>query len=176
MKLAVDQLLAQNWDRLFGYAVSLAGEHEAAKDLLQECAVRALTARDVPKIPQAGRAWLFRIVRNLWLDGLRTAHRHQKATRGLQALPENSWSADTELVAGITIREAMARLDPSHREVVVLIDIVGFRYAEAADLIGVPVGTVMSRLSRARSTLLDTIDGQEVGAGKIVQLADRRRQ
>jgi len=54
--------------RLYGYAVSLAGNHHQAEDLVQECALRALTAKNVPGDEPAYRAWLFRILRNAFVD------------------------------------------------------------------------------------------------------------
>ncbi len=57
--------------RLYGYAFSLAGDHHQAEDLVQECAVRALTAKNTPRDERAYRAWLFRILRNAFLDQVR---------------------------------------------------------------------------------------------------------
>lgn len=81
------------------------------------------------------------------------------------------WRHDDRLIAEITVRQALDRLDPPHREILELIDLAGFRYAEAADILGVPVGTVMSRVSRARLSLLEAIEG-----GNLRPLAARRRQ
>lgn len=134
----------------------LTGDPEAASDLTQTCAVRALASLASPAEQGAMRSWLFKIIRNAWIDDFRR-------TKGKVAeLPadafENSWRYDDQLIAELTVRQAMERIDPVHREVVTLIDLAGYRYAEAAEILGVPIGTVMSRLSRARLALLENIE------------------
>lgn len=81
------------------------------------------------------------------------------------------WRHDDRLIAAITVRQALERLDPPHREVIELVELAGFRYAEAAQILDVPVGTVMSRLSRARLSLLEALE-----EGNLRPLATRRRQ
>lgn len=75
---------------------------------------------------------------------------------------ETPWRHDDRLIAEITVKQALERLDATHRDIIELVDLAGFRYAEAAEILGVPVGTVMSRLSRARLALLDEIGGRNV--------------
>jgi RNA polymerase sigma-70 factor, ECF subfamily len=144
--------------RLFGYGLSLTGNREEAGDLLQECAVRALSARSVPDGEPARRAWLFRILRNAWID----QHRRRRVVE-LVELDEGRcddhvlWSGERGIIDAIAVRQALARLPVAYREIVSLVDLVGFSYSEAAELVGVPIGTVMSRLSRARKALLKDI-------------------
>jgi RNA polymerase sigma-70 factor (ECF subfamily) len=143
---------------LFGYAMSLTGDREAARDLLQQSALRALDARHPPHNGCSIRAWLFRIVRNGWID----QHRREIVRISLPAagpVEQEPWHYDDRLIAELTIREALLRLDPPHREIIELVDISGFSYREAAEILEIPVGTVMSRLSRARLALLDAIGG-----------------
>lgn len=165
---AVERALRQNWDRLFYYARRLCGSRDAAADLLQSCAMKALSASP-PAEETRIRAWLFTILRNVWID----EHRRGQVSALAEDndLEERHWRYDDRLIAEITVRQALDRLEPSQREVVELIDLAGFKYAEAAELLGVPVGTIMSRLSRARLALLDTIEG-----GNVRALATRRRQ
>ena len=142
--------------RLFGYALSLTNDREQARDLVQECALKALAAKRVPADRAAYRAWLFRILRNAFLDRRRRVGQHGPSVQIEEAETLNGeiWHSDDRLISAITVRLGMAKLSRSHREVLAAVDMVGFSYAEAAEFLRVPVGTVMSRVSRARQALL----------------------
>ncbi len=142
--------------RLTAFARTLLGHREAARDLVQEAVARALTARQVPDDPPAYRAWLFRIVRNAAIDEIRK-HRPEAFEDVPEPLPD-LWRYEDSAIARLTVEQGMQRIAPAHREIIALIDIAGFSYAEAADLLGVPAGTVMSRVARARSALLAAIE------------------
>lgn len=149
--------------RLFGYAFSITLDRDISRDLVQECAVRALRASRVPADEDAFRSWLFKILRNASID----QHRH--ATRWATtcvavAEPDHEGACRPEdsLINRITVRNGMRRLEPAQREIMALIDISGFSYAEAADHLDIPVGTVMSRLSRARRSLLFRLQDSNV--------------
>jgi RNA polymerase sigma-70 factor (ECF subfamily) len=146
--------------RLVAFARTLIGDADAARDLVQEAAARALGARRVPDERRAYRAWMFRIVRNAALDELRRA-RSKEATE-LPMAPVDLWRFDDARIAKITVEQGLASIEPIHREIIGLIDIAGFSYAEAAETIGVPVGTVMSRIVRARAALLAAIEASAV--------------
>lgn len=145
-------------NRLFGYAVCLCGERELARDLTQEALVKALAARNPPRDEAAYRAWLFTILRNLFID--RTRREGRRVESEPEEAPVQSWEiwrSDDHLLSALTVKLAIAKLRPAHREIIALVDIVGFSYAEAAALLSLPVGTVMSRLSRAREALLAVV-------------------
>jgi RNA polymerase sigma-70 factor (ECF subfamily) len=72
------------------------------------------------------------------------------------------WSFDHARIAKITVQQGLAILAPVHREIICLIDIAGFSYGEAAELLNVPVGTIMSRIARARSALLAAIESSSI--------------
>lgn len=165
---SVERALRQNWERLFSYARRLSGSRDTAADLLQSCAMKALSAAPPAEEPLI-RAWLFTILRNIWID----EHRRGQVSARAEAseIEDRPWRYDDRLIAAITVRQALDRLEPSHREVLELIELAGFKYAEAAEILGVPVGTIMSRLSRARLALLEAIEGANIRA-----LATRRRQ
>lgn len=138
--------------------MTLAGDADAARDLLQQCALQSLASANPPRSEQAVRPWLFRILRNLWID----QHRRDLVRReeAQPALAEQErWHYDDRLIAELTVQKGLARIDPMHREIIRLVDLFGFRYAEVADILDIPLGTVMSRLSRARLALLDAIGG-----------------
>ena len=147
-------------ERLFGYAISLTGQRETAQDLLHEAVVRVLAARRIPDEERAYRAWLFRIVHNLFIDSL---HRRRTAVETALADPEPvlDWpllhQQEQSLINVLTVRAALTRLSLAQREVLALVDIAGFTYSEVAAQLDIPLGTVMSRVSRAREALLAAI-------------------
>ena len=149
--------------RLYGYAVSLAHDRHQAEDLVQECALRALTAKNTPHDEQAYRAWLFRILRNLFLDQVR----HKKsvvlvAEDNNNATNTEFWQGEERFITILNVRLEMAKLPRAQREIIALIDFVGLSYAETAKVMDVPIGTVMSRISRARRMLLDAIASSNI--------------
>jgi RNA polymerase sigma-70 factor (ECF subfamily) len=149
--------------RLFGYALSLTQDREQARDLVQDCALRAFSTSRVPEDAPAFRAWLFRILRNAFLDRQkRRAVRAAVVDDEGDSSTDEIWQGDGRMISVMTVRLGMAKLSPAHREVIALVDIGGFSYVEAGDFLGVPLGTVMSRLSRARGALLAIISDNRV--------------
>ncbi|MCO5091296.1 sigma-70 family RNA polymerase sigma factor [Bosea sp. (in: a-proteobacteria)] len=164
----VERALRDNWDRLFGYAYRLSGNRDAASDLLQSCAVKALGAV-APDEEARLRAWLFAILRNIWID----ERRRNQASEDIAAdeLVGHGWHYDDHLIARISVQQALSVIAPAQREIIELVELAGFKYAEAAEILAIPVGTVMSRLSRARLSLLEAIENDN-----IRPLASRRRR
>lgn len=161
-------LLEAEGRALFRYARALAQDGDLARDLWQETAARTLAARHVPAEPRAARVWLFRILRNAFIDD-RRRRRPEAPPEAAEAAGVEPFRHDAALIAELTVRQALARLPVAQRELVGLVDIAGFSYAEAAEGLGLPIGTVMSRLARARAAMLADIAG-----GTVVPL--RRRQ
>lgn len=146
--------------RLVAFARTIVRDTELARDLVQEGAARAIAARRVPEDARAYRAWMFQIVRNLAIDELR---KREVVSQSDVPVPEvDLWHFDDAWIAKITVEQALTSLDATHREIVALIDIAGFSYAEVAELLSIPIGTVMSRISRARVMLLEAIDASAV--------------
>ncbi len=135
------------------FALSLCRRGDVADDLVQITAERAFAARD--RFDPATRmdAWLFRILRNAWID-----HARRVTTQGVTV--DIADAPDAAVVDGVrdveavlTLRKAeaaMAELPDDQREVMMLVCVDELSYREAAEVIGVPIGTVMSRLARAR--------------------------
>lgn len=135
------------------YALSLCRNGDTADDLVQSTVERALAARDRHDPATRLDAWLFRILRNAFIDMTR-----RTKTRGINVdiadMPEASivdGPAVTEARLMLSAAEAAIEALPvDQREVMLLICIEEMTYAEAASVLGIPVGTVMSRLARAR--------------------------
>jgi RNA polymerase sigma-70 factor (ECF subfamily) len=143
---------------LYRAARRLVGRVDAA-DLVQDTCLRAFGALDQLRHPEAARAWVFTILRSVFLrnaarwDPVRPTGREPDASPA----PEHgqALSSDSPLQGALIeeARLATQRLPIAFREVVVLVHIGGFSYLEVAGILGVPVGTVMSRLWRARRLL-----------------------
>jgi RNA polymerase sigma-70 factor (ECF subfamily) len=157
----------EHLDRLYAYALHLAGAPDDARDLVQASALKALGAKNVPDDALAYRTWLFRILRNTWIDECRRRARQPTSWDALEqdgtASGNDAWHPDVSsiekrLFNRLAVREGLARIAPDHREVLVLVDMAGFTYKEVAELLEVPIGTVMSRVSRARKRLLQALE------------------
>ena len=153
-------------DRLFNLAAHLTGSRTDAEDLVQETYVRALRARDRFEPGTNLRAWLLRILRNAWVDSARASVRHapdggdEKLTASIDdTRPPLRGDAELERMrrlVGEEIETALAALPPDARTVV-LLDLEGLTEAEVADVMGCAVGTVKSRLARARAALRERL-------------------
>jgi RNA polymerase sigma-70 factor (ECF subfamily) len=144
--------------KLFAFARVMLGDAEAARDIVQEASARALAAMRVPSDPAAYRAWMFRIVRNAAIDEIRRRRLPDLEDHA----PADLWRFDDARIAKITVQQGLTMLGPEHREIISLIDIAGFSYLDVAGLLGIPVGTVMSRIARAREALLAAIDSNSI--------------
>lgn len=158
--------------RLYGYALSLAREPDQAEDLVQECAVKALAAKNSPVDEAAFRAWLFRILRNAFFDRLRRAKTAAAYSEDQENLAKMEfWQGDERFISILTAKLELEKLPDPQREIIALIDIVGLSYGEAAATLGVPKGTIMSRISRARHALLEAL-----GSGNIHVLPIKKKK
>lgn len=139
------------------FALSLCRRGDLADDLVQITAERAFAARD--RFDPATRldAWLFRILRNAWIDHIRRK-RTEGTTVDIADTPDAAVvDGVREMEAMLTLRKAeaaMFELPEDQREVMMLICVDELSYREAAEVIGVPIGTVMSRLARARMAVV----------------------
>jgi RNA polymerase sigma-70 factor (ECF subfamily) len=170
--------IRRNWlkadlSRLFGYALGLTKDRSRAADLVQGCCLKALSAKAVPSDKKAFRVWLFRILRNTLVDEIRCQRRTQRLYDALSDSAMEDWHAEERLISGLAVRRGLERLAPHHRDVIAMVDLAGLSYEEAAELLGVPKGTVMSRISRARGSLLNLIERDNVRA---MPLATRERR
>lgn len=147
-------LLARHGAALHRYARALAGDPELARDLWQEAAARALAACPPRGSETEARVWLFRILRNAFLDMVRQARVAQEYQAAEEALGRREYRGGEAVFTQVAVAQSLARLPEAQREVVALVDLAGFSYLEAAATLGVPKGTVMSRLARGRAAML----------------------
>lgn len=140
--------------KLFGYACALCSNTTEAEDLYQDTMLRVMTANSVPREMMSYRVWLFRIMRNLWIDNLRAEGRLPVFDDAAEIEDLPSAQSDDQVVNALAVRQAFSGLSKPHRDILALVDICGFSYAEAAETLDVAPGTVMSRVSRARAALI----------------------
>ncbi|RMF75234.1 MAG: RNA polymerase sigma factor [Alphaproteobacteria bacterium] len=145
--------------RLKRFALALAGQETDADDLVQATVLKALekAARFEERDDRAFHAWLFTLARRVWIDEWRR-RRARGAGREdpVEAADTLARTDDALAETRMTVREvldALAGLPEDQRAVLVLVAVEGLRYREAAEVLGVPVGTIMSRLARARAKL-----------------------
>jgi RNA polymerase sigma-70 factor (ECF subfamily) len=139
--------------RLRRFARNLARNPHDADDVVQIAVERALTRLDQWRSDARLDSWMFKIVRNAWIDELRARGRRDKVFLAAEAgehVGTDSMARETELLA---VQSAMARLPQEQREAVSLVLVEGLPYREAADVLDVPIGTLTSRLARAREAL-----------------------
>jgi RNA polymerase sigma-70 factor, ECF subfamily len=160
------QRIEQEIPRLRRYARYLRREPDHADDLVQECLSRAIAKIDTWQPGTNLRAWLFVILRNCHINEIRREQR-------VVSLDDDSPTSEPTLtvpgsqetrVALAEVRNAYLSLSEEHREVLLLVAIEGLQYEEASAILEVPLGTVRSRLSRARQALRQAL---EAGRGAM---------
>jgi len=160
-------LLEPHIPALRRYAWALLRDDSASDDLVQDCLERAISRWNLRRRDGDLRAWLFTILRNLFISSVR-----RRARRGPHLGPEaleNLAAPDANQEAALGARDILAGLDllpEEQRSVLLLIGVEDLSYAEAARVLDIPVGTVMSRLSRARERMRLYI---EVGRGAVLR-------
>jgi RNA polymerase sigma-70 factor (ECF subfamily) len=145
--------LAEMLPRLRRLARSLTGHAADADDLVQVALERALARADQWRPDARLDAWVFAIVRNAWLDELRSRTRRSHVFAPEEAGEHVGEMALERQADAMSVQAAMAQLSGEQREVVALVLVEGMSYRETADVLGLPIGTVTSRLARARTTL-----------------------
>jgi RNA polymerase sigma-70 factor (ECF subfamily) len=158
-------ILCNSRPRLYRMAYSWTHNPALADDLVQQTCLKALRNQRSLRDMEAADSWLFRILANCLSDHYRT-HREVLSGEELVAIdsrtPERS--AREEQVAR-RVRRAVASLPLPHRQVITLVDLEGFAYATVAQILDIPVGTVMSRLSRGRRALRERLADERIQEG-----------
>jgi RNA polymerase sigma-70 factor (ECF subfamily) len=139
--------------RLRRFAAGLSGSVQEGDDIVQAACLRALERHYQWEPGTRLDSWMFRIIRNLWLDGRKSAWNRlvHSDDAAMTAAPGGSLEHEIEARNELALaRKAIAALPPQQREVLMLVTVEGHSYEAAADTLGIPLGTVMSRLARAR--------------------------
>lgn len=143
------------------YAIALAGNPSDADDLVQETLRRAIVYAQKGGQIQSPRAFLFTVLHNVWASNQEKRQRHGDQVSvddvASQLRTEGNQHTRAELNA---LLKALRELPHDQRQVVLLVCLEGFAYRETAETLGVPIGTVMSRLSRARKALVDKMTAE----------------
>jgi len=165
-----EETVLPHLDAAFNYARWLTRNAADADDVVQEAYVRALRFFSSLRSDDA-RAWLLTIVRNTWYGRFRagTADRQSPLDAASDDRADDALDPEALMVQQQTVdavRQAMEQLPPDFREVLVLRELEGLSYKEIAVIVGVPAGTVMSRLSRGRERLIALLRPGGATAGR----------
>ena len=153
------ELIAAEIPRLRRYARALLRHQDRADDLVQDTILRALEKNHLYERGTNLRAWLFAMMHNQYVNSVR-----RSARRGQTIHVEKvTLTSPATQIASLELRDlesAIARLPEEQRETLLLIGLEGMKYEEVAQICDVPIGTVRSRLSRAREALRQMIEGE----------------
>jgi RNA polymerase sigma-70 factor (ECF subfamily) len=157
-------------DRLYRIAWSWCHDSHTADDLVQEALARAIAKIDGLRDDNRLQVWVTQIMANLFRDQFRRITPETGLeTDTLTGSDDPEHSADRSQLITRT-RDAIARLGEDQRQVLSLVDIAGFSYVDTAAILDVPVGTVMSRLSRARKRMRELLEQQGIGHADVIPL------
>lgn len=147
--------------RLRRFAYGLTGNMADGDDLLQSACLRALDRAEQWRPGTRLDSWLYRILQNLWIDQIRSGRRREIAIGEdeMAAIPGGDQAREMEAKLGLAaVRREIAKLPAEQRAVLLLVSVEGASYKDAAEILEIPIGTVMSRLSRARLTLGQSLE------------------
>ena len=157
------------WSRLYRLAYSWSHDPHLSADLVQDTLAKALQKQHQLKDRAALRGWLFAILVNGWRD-------HCRRVRDTVDLDAVELAGETDLETGHErtqtigrVRAALARLHADHRQVLTLVVLEEMAYDEVAKALGIPIGTVTSRLCRARANLRKDLSGGAAGAAAALR-------
>ena len=172
-------------DSLYRGALRLTRNPEQAQDLVQDTYVRALRYQHSFETGTNMKAWLFAIMRNLFWDRFKSVHKDDVSLDDVGDFPLYDKLKDSRQIpesevldrlAASEVVNAIEQLPPLHREVVLLVDVEGFSYKDAAQVLGIPIGTVMSRLHRARQQLQKTLYDYAIESGIVHGVGESRQE
>ena len=154
--------LEQKWHDLYRMAYAWSHDPQLASDITQEAVSRALKKAGQLREEKSIGVWVYRILMNCWID-------RYKADRHFEPLPETELKGENSPLEEVAqqdierrVRHALSRLSFEQRQIIALIDLEGFSYGQVAEILQVPMGTIMSRLCRARRQLKDCLNEQSV--------------
>jgi RNA polymerase sigma-70 factor, ECF subfamily len=151
-------LLPEMLPRLWAFALRICGDRHDADDLVQRACLRALERAHQLQPDTSPLSWMFAIAHSIWLNELRARNTRarsviQEGGDFLETVADPQGCTPEQNVMNSQVVSAVRRLPDTQRVAMLLVAVEGLSYREAADTLGVPIGTVMSRLSRARKTI-----------------------
>ncbi|MBP2199175.1 RNA polymerase sigma factor [Pantoea cypripedii] len=159
MSQLTDDEIRQVMPHLERFAVWLTRNPHSAEDLVQNCLAKALTRERQNDGEQSLRAWLFSILYRQFIDGERRRKRYMKLLTFFTGEEMFAQSSEAMAIADDTLA-VFAALPTDYRVVLLLVSVEGLSYKEAAETLDIPLGTVMSRLSRGRKLLHEQLEGK----------------
>jgi RNA polymerase sigma-70 factor (ECF subfamily) len=151
--------------RIRRFALALAGNIPDADDLVQDTIERALGNFDKWSPGTRMDSWMFRIAQNLWIDTVRSRTRRSNFQRCEEENGPHSYDGERAVEASLNLSQtqrALLALPNEQRVIIALILLEGLSYREAASILNIPIGTVTSRLARARDALAERVFGHSV--------------
>jgi RNA polymerase sigma-70 factor (ECF subfamily) len=158
------------------YARALSGNAALADDLVQDCIERALRQGEGLREMQRLGGWLRSILHNLYIDELRRSRsrgHEQEVTEMADDLALSTPAQDG--TTGIDFVRAMATLSVEHRQVLLLVGLESKNYRDVAEELGIPIGTVMSRLARGRERLRSALEGERPTQVRPLEIREMRQ-
>lgn len=158
--------------RLRRFAYGLTGSLDDGDDLVQGACERALRRLDQFQPGTRLDSWMYRILQNLWIDQIRAGRRREIAVDEdvMAAFPGGDQAREMEAKLDLAAaRREVAKLPAEQRAVLLLVSVEGASYKDAAEILEIPIGTVMSRLSRARLTLGQALSEEKAAATEVAR-------
>ncbi len=154
--------IAEARNRLYRVALAWCGDEMLADDLVQETMANGIV--NIKQLRDENRlfAWLYSILNNNWRLHLRRNKNHAELNDQLHSDENGPFGDCRELEIVAQVRCAVASLAIEQRQVISLVDLEGFSYCDVAEVLDIPIGTVMSRLHRARKNLLSILDSPDI--------------
>lgn len=158
--------------RLRRYARALLRDIDAADDLVQDCLERALARIDNWQSGESPRRWLFTLMYHLFVDETRRVKRRNQALPAAAPVGEAATAPEQATVLDLhDVLDALQELSHERRAAIVLVAVEGMSYAEAAAILDVPTGTLMSRVARGRAELRSILDS--VARRKTIRVVEK---
>ncbi|MEQ1877155.1 MAG: RNA polymerase sigma factor [Bdellovibrionia bacterium] len=145
---ALSYLIEATQKDLFRFSYYLSGNNQLAHDICQDTFIKVLENIRAVKEPERFRSWLFKMAKNLYLDHIKSSK--NKGHVGMESLPDLATNEDKQKTA--EIRQALSHLEAEERIPLLLVDLEGYSYEEAAQIVGISEDALRSRLHRARQT------------------------
>jgi RNA polymerase sigma-70 factor (ECF subfamily) len=161
---AFEALVRRHTRTVYAHALRFFGDQSAADDTVQEVFIKVYRALDSFDERSRFSTWLYRVTRNTCLDQFRTGRRRPVPVDPLDISARVAGDLSDEVSLSVSIEQAMRALAPEDRDALSAVALFGLTYAEASEALGVPAGTVKSRVFRARRSLSATLGLAKGGA------------